>query len=628
MAQEQFKLNYIRQAILIASVLGLPAVAQTSVIPKEIQEQIQRQQNQQSKDKNKTVQEQQPVTPDVHLDSTATSPAVEAPITQLPITESPNFQIKQIQLTGDSAKQFEFALYAALKQTKLHPIGDQSNHTTYIVTDEQLKSSSSDMRIGAPLGAKGINALMTAAQNAVIERGYTTTRILAEPQDLKSGILKLTVIPGRVRHINVDTSNIAQTHADRAILYNALPMKEGDILNLRDIEQGLENLKRVPTVEADIKIAPADSPNESDLNISWQQQRIPLRMNMSYDDSGGRSTGKYQGSTTLSIDSPFRINDLFYMSYGQDISGYDKVNTTDDKGQVNGNRHGQSDNWSLHYSVPMGYWEAAFNASSYYYNQAVAGINQTYAYSGHSRTQDIKLSRLLHRDADSKTAGYVKGWSRYSDNYIDDAEISDQRRRTAGFELGLTHKQSIGNIQLDSTLAYKRGTGAFNAMRAPEETFGEGTSRMKLITADLNLNVPWNIKNTALNFNSAVHAQWNKTRLTAQDKIAIGGRSTVRGFDGDMSLSAERGFYVRNDLSISYLPNQSIYLALDAGHVSGPSTQWLLGQTLVGAAIGLKGQFKAGGNLQYDVFVGTPVKKPNGFNTRHTTYGFNLNYSF
>jgi hemolysin activation/secretion protein len=165
-------------------------------------------------------------------------------------------------------------------------------------------------------------------------------------------------------------------------------------------------------------------------------------------------------------------------------------------------------------------------------------------------------------------------------------------------------------------------------MRAPEEQFGDGTSRMELITADLNLNVPWSIKNTAINFNSAVHAQWNKTRLTAQDKIAIGGRSTVRGFDGEMSLSAERGFYVRNDLSISYLPNQSIYLALDAGHVSGPSTQWLLGQTLVGAAIGLKGQFKAGGNLQYDVFVGMPVKKPNGFNTRHTTYGFNLNYSF
>ena len=620
--QSYHQLRCIYQILLTAGFMLFPAsftYAQTST-------DIQTDELRRAQERAQQIQDQQPKAPDVRVDAPVNKSKL-APII-LPTAETPNFQINQIQLTGESAKQFEFALYAALNQTKLHLISDQTGNQTYIVTEEHLKATANGMQIGVPLGAQGIKVLMTAAQNAVIERGYTTTRILAEPQDLKNGVLKLTVIPGRVRHINVDTSNIEQTHADRAILFNALPMKEGDILNLRDIEQGLENLKRVPTVEADIKIAPADTPNESDLNISWQQQRVPLRMNFSYDDSGGRSTGKYQGGTTLSIDSPFRINDLFYMSYGQDLSGYDKVNTTDDNGQVNGSQHGGSDNWSLHYSVPFGYWEAAFNASSYYYNQAVAGVNQTYVYSGHSKTQDFKLSSLLHRDANSKTAAYIKGWNRYSDNYIDDAEVEVQRRKTAGFELGLSHKQSIANIQIDSTLAYKRGTGAFNALRAPEEKFGEGTSRMKLITADLNISIPWKINNTPMSFNSAFHAQWNKTPLTSQDRISIGGRSSVRGFDGGMSLSAERGFYARNDLSISYLPNQSIYLALDAGHVSGTSAQWLLGQTLVGTAIGLKGQLKAGGKLQYDVFVGTPVHKPDGFNTHHTTYGFNLNYSF
>ncbi len=478
------------------------------------------------------------------------------------------------------------------------------------------------------MGAKGVNALMTAAQNAVIARGYTTTRILAEPQDLKSGILKLTVVPGRIRHINVDTTDIAKTHADRAILFNALPMAEGDILNLRDIEQALENLKRVPTAEADIKIAPADTPNYSDLNIAWKQQTVPVRVSLSVDDSGGRSTGQYQGSSTLSVDSPFRINDLLYMSFGRDLAGYDKTHTTDNAGKINGTRHGGSDNWALHYSVPFGYWEAAFNASSYFYDQAVAGINQTYTYSGHSRNQDIKLSKMMHRDDNSKTSAYVKGWSRYSDNYIDDAEVTVQRRKTAGYELGIGHKHSIDNIQLDAALAYKRGTGAKDALRAPEEAFGEGTSRMRLITADLNLNIPWKVKNTDVSFNSSAHAQWNKTRLTSQDKIGIGGRSTVRGFDGQSSLSAERGFYIRNELAVNYIPNQQLYLAIDGGHVAGPSAQWLLGKTLVGGAAGLKGQISAGGKLQYDVFMGTWLSKPKGFQTKDTTYGFSLNYSF
>lgn len=43
-----------------------------------------------------------------------------------------------------------------------------------------------------------VNQIMTVAQNKLIAKGYTTTRILAAPQDLNNGQLVLTVIPGRV----------------------------------------------------------------------------------------------------------------------------------------------------------------------------------------------------------------------------------------------------------------------------------------------------------------------------------------------------------------------------------------------------------------------------------------------
>ena len=599
--------------ILISTSLG----AYSQVIVQNIEEQ----QIQQERERQQTIQQQQPERREVPLKGTE-----QEQIGKLPVSETPSFEIQHIQLAGESVERFRFAVDAAFKQTGIHAIHSQDG-LAYIIADNQLQRPDG-MQTGVKLGAQSINLLMKAAQNELIDRGYTTTRILAQPQDLSKGTLTLTVVPGRIRHIQVDQSKAEQTHADRAILFNALPFKEGDILNLRDIEQGLENLKRVPTVEADIQIAPGQAPNESDIHIQWSQRTIPLRVNLAVDDSGSEATGKYQGTATLSIDTPFRLNDLFYMSYGQDLTGYDKVNTTDDLGNINGSRHGDSDNWGLHYSIPYGYWELAFNASSYDYNQAVAGANQTYNYSGHSKSQDLKLTRLLHRDAASKTAAYIKGWHRESDNYIDDAEIEAQRRETGGYEIGLNHKHAIGNAQIQANIAFKRGTGAFDAKRAPEELFGEGTSRMKLITADLNIDIPWKIKQTPMSFSSSNHMQWNKTPLTPQDKIAIGGRSTVRGFDGDMSLSAERGWYSRNELSINYVPNHQLYLAIDAGHVSGPSAQYLLGQTLIGSAIGLRGQFKLGGQLSYDLFAGTPLRKPHGFRTAHTAYGFNLNYAF
>ena len=104
-----------------------------------------------------------------------------------------------------------------------------------------------DPAVGRCLGAAGINVLMSRVQNAVIAQGYVTTRVLARPQDLSRGHLVLTLIPGRVRALRVSAGSDA-----RAELLNAIPVRPGDVLNLRDIEQGLENLKRLPSVEADI----------------------------------------------------------------------------------------------------------------------------------------------------------------------------------------------------------------------------------------------------------------------------------------------------------------------------------------------------------------------------------------
>ena len=532
---------------------------------------------------------------DVRLDdtrqSTLTPSAAES-------AESPCFPIHTVTLTGDAAGRFQFALKKALKET-----GFQS---------------------GQYLGAQGINRIMVAAQNAVIGRGYTTTRILAAPQDLNSGTLELTVLPGKVRSVRTDTSHNDQTRAARiAAFQNEIPLKGGDILNLRRIEQGLENLKRVPTAEADIQIVPADAPDESDIIVAWRQRLLPYRLSLGVDDSGSKTTGKYQGSLTFSADNPFGLSDLFYLSYGRHLGHTDAH--TDSEGKKTA---GGTQSYAFHYSVPAGNWLWSWNHNYYRYHQAVAGINEVYDYNGKSRGSDIGFTRLLYRDARRKSHIGFKLWQKENQSFIDDAEVEVQHRKTAGWQLSLKHKEYIGRSTLDIGLGYKRGTGMADAIAAPEEVFDEGTSRMKVITADISYNHPFQIGRQHFVYDTALHAQWNKTPLTPLDKIAIGGRYTVRGFDGESSLSAERGWYWRNEVAWSFKPAHQFYLALDGGHVSGDSAQYLLGQTLIGAAAGLRGQFQAGGSLNYDLFAGKPIKKPKGFQTASTVFGFNLNYSF
>jgi hemolysin activation/secretion protein len=436
--------------------------------------------------------------------------------------------------------------------------------------------------------------------------------LLGPQQQLDQGIVELTLFPGRIRSIRFSTD----TDDARATRWNAVPAKPGDLLNLRDIEQALENFKRIPTAEADIQITPAEGvgaqPGQSDLVIQWKQG-FPLRMSLSADDAGSKTTGKQQGSATLSMDHLFTLNDLFYLSTNRDLGGAaSKENDT----------HGRT----AHYAVPWGYWLLGLTSSSSRYQQSVAGVSQSYIYSGSSQNKEVKLSRLVYRDAVRKTTLSMRGWLRSSQNFIDDTEVEVQRRRMAGWDLGLSHREFIAKATLDVNLNFRRGTGAFNALPAPEEAFGEGTSRPKITTADAQLNVPFAWGEQRLRYSGTWRAQWNGTPLVPQDRFSIGGRYTVRGFDGERQLSAERGWLIRNDLGFSIgNTGQEIYLGVDTAQVGGPTSQTLIGTRLSGAVVGLRGSAKG---FSYDVFSGKPLDQPNGFKAADRVAGFRLDLSF
>ena len=511
----------------------------------------------------------------------------------------PCFVINEVVLEGEHHARFQFALKRALRET--------------------------GFQAGKCLNAGDINHIMTVAQNILIGRGYTTTRILAAPQDLNSGKLVLTVLAGYLKNVEVDMSQTNQTHAGRiAAFQNEFPTRSDGILNLRDLEQGLENLKRIPTAEADIQIVPVDGvPNQSTVLVKWQQRLVPYRLSVGMDDSGTKATGKYQGNVTFSADNPLGLSDLFYVNYGRSIGNV--PDAADSSGSL---KKGGTHNYALHYSVPFGKWIWAFNHSGYRYHQAVAGLSTAYDYNGKSYNTDLGFNRLIYRDAKRKTHFGAKLWTRETQSYIDDAEITVQRRRTAGWLAELSHKEYIGNSTANFKIAYKRGTGMSDALPALEEAFGEGTSRMKIWTANADVNIPFQIGKQSFAYGTTIQAQWNKTSLTPQDKIAIGGRYTVRGFDGEMSLAAERGWYWRNDLSWRFKQGHQLYVGADVGHVSGQSAKWLLGQTLAGATVGVRGQMKVGGNLHYDLFASRAVKKPEYFQTKKWVTGFQLGYSF
>lgn len=538
---------------------------------------------------------------------------------RLPRDESPCFRIQTIDLAGPEPTPANGTARPATLPPDWEPwlldaLDAGPSSTSRPDADSPLHQVS-----GICLGSRGIAILQQRAQAALLARGYITSRALVEVQNLSSGRLRLRIIPGRIEDIRLQQQErgadlaTAKTPEEGSglprLLAAASPARPGDILNLRDLEQTLENLKRVPSAEADIRIEPGASPATSDWVVR-HRPGSPLRLSLTLDDAGTPGTGIYQSSATASWDAPLGLNDLFYVTGNSDLGGGDE------------GYRGTRGN-TVHYSLPWGYWSLGLTRSSNRYYQSVVGLTQTYVYSGTSTTTEMRLARVLARDALSTTGASLKAFQRRSNNYIDDTEVQIQRRVVGGWEAGVSHRTRVGDTVIGASFAYRVGTGLFGSLPAPEEASGTGTSRFGLTVTDINVQTPLPWFSQALRYSGALRWQHNLTPLSPQERFAIGGRYTVRGFDGVNVLSAERGLLLRNDVSAALPTTRPLaaFAGLDYGFVDGPSSANLAGQQLAGAVVGLRGAWQ---QLSYEIFIGTPLDKPQSFRTASHSAGFNL----
>jgi hemolysin activation/secretion protein len=525
---------------------------------------------QQQQQRDQALREQRhPSVLDARLLSTPTESVIVFP------DETPCFSITQVVLLSD-----EEALKTLLRSAALQAEGEC-------------------------LGVAGINLLMGQMQNRLVDDGYVTTRVLASPQDLSKGMLTLQIVTGRIGQIQLTDSDIGAIDVE-----NMFPTEPNALLDLRDLEQGLENLQRLPSTQASIQLIPGEKPGESDVQVRWQQEKL-WRVSVTLDDAGSEQTGKKQAATTLFLDNPLGKGDLFYLSRGMDVLNPGPLG---------------SDSVQLHYSIPYGYWLFGFNLSQYGYHQTVSGGVVDYEYRGESRTVSLDIDRVIYRDAKGRTTLKFQLGRRASSNFIDGIEIALQRRRTAYAELGIRHRQFVGQATLDWELSYRTGLKGLDAEPAPEEASGGASARAAFWQARLDLSLPFEWQQQRFRYRGRLRGQVAQDALTPSDQFAIGNRWTVRGFDGQSTLSADDGWYLSNELAWQFPRRQSeMFLGLDAGRVSGHGREFLSGQSLSGAVMGVRGNWQ---KLSYELFTGTPLYKPSRFRTDNTSFGFSMNWQW
>lgn len=556
--------------------------------------------------------------PRVTIDSTTTKQTKDGlssgDAEPVPVAMSPSFNISNIvvQVSSDGMTR-NGAIYddienrvPTLIQGPLAMSEKEASQTSQVPREFEFLVHKAQDHSGTSMTMADINALVKELNQELINRGYVTSRIVIPTQNVRSGHLRLLLTIGYVVHIKHSEESTGGTWR------NAFSLRDGDVLNIRKLEQGLEQMKRVSSQDVTMSLAARETPFTSDVLLTVTRKK-PIHTILSLDDSGLKDTGRLQWVTTIGIDNPFQANDLLQVS----------INGDGDQSSTDKGTRGRS----FYYSIPDGNDTYTLSYFFYKYHQTVA--SQPFLFFFSSRTHNLRFNwnHVFERTQNVKRSWDISVAKRSAHNYINDMEIDVQALETTTLEFGLSERRYIGNKTLYSRLGFRNGVGWLGAQ---DDYGGESpTTHYTMLLLDVDYVVPRTWGHRPASITTSFHGQWlpSGDRLYSRDMISIGNRYTVTGFDGEYTLMGESGWYLRNEISTRITQLHSdVYLSVDMGAVYGPSTDILVGRFIAGTALGIRGQFNSG--LFYDAFIGRPIYRPEGYHTKRITGGFSAGWRF
>ena len=449
---------------------------------------------------------------------------------------------------------------------------------------------------GRCIALSDIDVLMQELTHDYLVKGYVTTRVYVPEQDLSRGELTLLVIEGTVSDIR---SRATEGKRAGISLATAFPHRKGRIFNLRDFEQGLDQINRLPANAATMTIEPAGKLGASVVVISNHRSR-PWSLSATVDNSGSASTGQYQASVNLGLDDLLGLNDRFDLNARTNTNPDGKAHLSQD---VGGNL-----------SIPYGYWLLTLSGSDFRFaSQTITSVS-TLSSTGNTATYGAKLDRVMFRN------GAVK-WTLGADVSVRDIRnsldgqilhTSSHKFATLGLSSNLTAKMAGGLLGLD--LGVVRGVpvlgGAADVSGAGADvpraqytklTFGATYSRL-LLSRSLDISLQ-----------SSVSGQYAARALYGTDQILIGSLYSVRGFR-EHGLSQNSGWYARNEIGRSFFSSGvkggamiRPYLGFDVGHAY--ASHGAPGGTLAGMTAGVSMRI---GGANVELAYSRPVHRTGG----------------
>lgn len=463
---------------------------------------------------------------------------------------------------------------------------------------------------GKQLGTKRIALLLGRLSAALVGSGHVTSRAYLGAQNLAEGELRITVVAGRIEAIDINGARLAPEAVegnpgpgpysgglltDAGTLW-AFPAGVGDILNLADLEQGVDQINRLRRNRAEMQILPGQAPGASLIALR-NAPADRVQFDIGGDNLGGKSTGVGRTRLGVSADNLLGLQESLSAGF---------VGSLDSNALL------------ASAALPFGYNTWSWTSSAGEYLNLIGDSALLY---GRSVSHTLGWNRVLQRTRFSRTALDATFTRRSAERDINNIMLTPQRMAVLRLALNRLQRQAGGFSGEADESVWTFDAGVSRGLRLAGATVDEpglaatdahGQFTRLDFSAMLTRPLP-TLGGSRWTYRGTLSGQWSRFGLFGSEQLYAGGGGTVRGFR-DAGISGERGFVLRNEAvwrnACDCGPLRlEPYLFLD-----GARTRLLASersQGLAGAGAGLRWSWQWRGNtVSGELLLGRALKQP------------------
>ena len=329
-------------------------------------------------------------------------------------------------------------------------------------------------------------------------KGYLTSYAYIPAQQIKEGIVTVSIVESRVEDVDISGNKWARTWYLKNVMMGRDGLREGTVFNAKALQGSLRELNEEKYIKAQSTISKDGDNTKVELDV---RDRFPLRFSFGWDDYGRSYTGVQRASFLLGLDNLTGFGDKIYGG---------TILSSGSTGVLAG------------YSIPVSPYGTRLSFDYSNSNISLGGPYRFLNVKGRSQTMGIKVSHPLIKNAKTDLVVYT------GIDFVDSNTYSKLLNYTMSDYKLYVIRSGLRGIRDDKygrwlgTLGVDVGVGGTdeNYAYAPQSTF------VKIVAGATRVQRLWGRVIGLVRING----QYSPNRLYAVEQMQIGGPYTLRGY--------------------------------------------------------------------------------------------------